>query len=58
MMFTDKHLHNLAMLLLGVFVIIAATKRLGMFQEILTIIGLIVGIKLILHSLRGLDILK
>jgi hypothetical protein len=58
MMFTDNKLHNLAILLLGIFIIIAATKRLGMFEEILTIVGLIIGIKLIFRSLKGLDIIK
>ena len=39
MMFTDKHLHNLMIILLGVFIIIASTRRLGMFEEILLLLG-------------------
>lgn len=58
MMFTDNKLHNLVILLLSVFIIIAATQRLGMFEEILTIIGLVIGIKLLFGSLKGLDIIR
>ena len=58
MMFTPQKLHNLALLLLGVFIIIVATKRLGFFEEILTIVGLIIGAKLIFHALKELDIIR
>jgi hypothetical protein len=58
MMFTDNKLHNLMLLLLGIFIIIAATKRLGMMEEILTLAGLVIGIKLVFGSLKGLDVIK
>ncbi|MBI2344601.1 hypothetical protein HYV10_00825 [Candidatus Dependentiae bacterium] len=58
MMFTQGKLHSLALLLLGVFIIILATKRFSTLEEILTIIGIIIGIKLIFHSLKQLDIIK
>jgi len=58
MMFTQGKLHSLALLLLGIFIIILASKRFDTFEEIFTIIGIIIGIKLIFYSLRQLDIIK
>lgn len=57
-MFTQGKLQSLAMLTLGIIIVLIATKRFGTMEEVLTIIGLIIGIKLIFHSLQGLDILK
>ena len=58
MMFTQRHLHGLAIFLLAVFILIFATKELIFLQKTVAIAGIIIGSAVLWYSLKRLDIIK